>query len=347
MKPISTQIEFGNISEANTNDVLVKEKKGKDGTTVFRIYQRKDLESITNPFDRIKKTLKYTLEDFGRDNEVASRLLEKVGFGKVKILRSTECDNLAGLLETIRSGARTGLINNELNKQFKNVLSANNISQLNEFRFYENIYSDHDFKSDLNYITQSQDTSSWKSIIEKSFEKLAEIAKNPSSKADDFEENFENLHEIRENIINFFMEKKTKKELVDEFDKKFFEMFYEPLARQFGGEKTKNWIIAFETESGKDASDGTNIEASLNKKTTIDMINISFSNHWWDNDEKKMTSLVHLLNRYSSLDAVPSVIRTYILFKILELSKKNPHLHALADKLNEQYADQNTFESEI
>ncbi len=262
------------------------------------------------------------MEDFGRDNEVASRLLEKVGFGKVKILRSTECDNLAGLLETIRSGARTGLINNELNEQFKDVLSANNISQLNEFRFYENIYSDHDFKSDLKYITQSQDTSSWKLIIEESFAKLEEIAKNPSSKAEEFEQNFKELHETKNEIIELFLAKKTKKQLVDEFEKKFFETFYEPLARQFGGEKTKNWLLAFETESGKDASDGTNIEASLNKKTTIAMINISFSNHWWDNDEKKMTSLVHLLNRYSILDAVPSVIRTYILFKILELSKK-------------------------
>ena len=139
------QIEFGSLSRGSNSPVLIKEKTDENGNTILRIYQRKDLQSISNPFERIKDAIKYSLEDFGREHKTAGQLLEKIGFGKVRELTTAAPEKTTGLIEAIRSGARTGFIDEKSKTEFENILHGNKIEKYDGFNFYENTYSDQNF----------------------------------------------------------------------------------------------------------------------------------------------------------------------------------------------------------
>ena len=147
------QIEFGNLTRGEANPILIKEKTDENGNTTLRIYQRKDLQSISNPFDRIKDAIKYSLEDFGREHKTAGQLLEKIGFGKVRELKNSGITQAAELIENVRSGARTGFIDAESKTQFYALLSNNDITSYDKFNFFEDTYSEKNFKQDLQYLS--------------------------------------------------------------------------------------------------------------------------------------------------------------------------------------------------
>ena len=123
------RIEFGSLSRGFNSPILIKEKTDENGNTILRIYQRKDLQSISSPFEKIKNALKYSLEDFGREHKTAAKLLDKIGFGKVRELTTAAPEKTAGLIETIRSGARTGLIDEKSKKEFDDILHENKIEK--------------------------------------------------------------------------------------------------------------------------------------------------------------------------------------------------------------------------
>ena len=70
------KIEFGRLNRGENSPVYVKEKTSEDGSTIKRIYQRKDIDTIKNPLSRMTKALKYRLEDFCLKDEKAGKFFE-------------------------------------------------------------------------------------------------------------------------------------------------------------------------------------------------------------------------------------------------------------------------------
>ena len=333
----SPQIEFGNLSRGAEKPILIKEKTDENGNTTLRIYQRKNLDSISNPFEKIKNVLRYSLEDFGREHNTAAKLLEKIGFGKVRALNTKETEKAVGLIENMRSGARTGLIDETSKKKFDNLLSDNNITDYSGFKFYEDTYSDQNFTQDLIYIAEkinsksstnlsTQFDSLKKRIDGINFENLLEDLAS-------LDQLVEEIEEIREKVERFFKQNNTDDQLKNEFLKKLDKILCEPMIVALGAENTKNWLLQHEEKRIEKPGNTYDKKLFNNKKTAIHNINSAFSNHWWDSDEKKTKSLVDLYYRYKDSEDVPNIITTYIYFSVKELLKKNPSLREKVEEL--------------
>ena len=321
-----TQIEFGNLSRAAKNPILIKEKTDENGDTILRIYQRKDLQSISNPFEKIKNVLKYSLEDFGREHKTAAKLLEKIGFGKVWALVTTGTEEAADLIETVRSGARTGLIDEKSKTKFDNLLSDNKITNYSGFKFNLGTYSDQNFAKDLKYIIgkieaeSSMDLSNQLDFLDDVID--IKIFENPLEKISNFDSIIDTNKKLREKVGIFFNENNTNNQLRNEFFEKFDKILYEPMILVFGAGNTKNWLLQHE-EKRSEKPGNTDDQALFNTKdTAIRNINSAFSNHWWDSDEKKIESMGYLFDRYQESNDVPNIIKKYIEFSGEELLKK-------------------------
>jgi hypothetical protein len=340
--PKPTQIEIGNLLRGADKPILIKEKTDENGATILRIYQRKDLRSISSPFEKIKNALKYSLEDFGREHKTAAKLLDKIGFGKVRALVTKAPDKAADLIETMRSGARTGLIDEKSKKEFDSLLHENNISKYDSFEFYEDTYSDQDFEQDLKYISEKIEDNS------PSFSRnvvLAQLSPGEinlnnfsiqSNRADALLGAFK---EIKKEIEIFFKNQNTEKKLQEEFFKKLNKIVYEPIVSAWGIETTKNWLLQHEITPRKIPGNARDQYAIIAQETAINSINSAFSNHWWDSDEKKIKSMVNLYYRYKDSKDVPKIITAYIYFSVEKLLKKNPDLKEIVKELQEAHDD--------
>ena len=286
-----TQIEFGNLSRGANNPLLIKEKTDENGDTILRIYQRKNLQSITSPFEKIKNALKYTLEDFGREHKTIAKLMEKIGFGKVRELKTAETEKAVGLIEKMRSGARTGLIDEESKKEFDDLLSGNSITNYSGFKFYLDTYSDQNFAQDLMDIIKnidlesSMDLSNQFDFLDNLIDRY--IIENPLEKLEYLDSIIDTNEKLREGVESFFKQNNTNDKLQDEFFKKFNKILYELMIVEFGAENTKKWLLQHEKESSKVMGNADNQYLINSQKTAIDNINSAFSNNWWDSDEKK------------------------------------------------------------
>jgi len=325
-----TQIEFGNLSRGAEKPILIKEKTDENGNTILRIYQRKDLQSISSPFEKIKNVLKYSLEDFGREHKTAAKLLEKIGFGKVTVLATTGTEEAADLIETVRSGARTGLIDEKSKTKFDNLLHDNEIKNYSSFKFNVGTYSDQNFARDFKYILGKIDPES--SIdLSNQFDFLdnvidIKISESPLEKLKNLDSIIDTNEKLREKIDFFFKENNTNDQLRNEFFEKFDKILYEPMLKALGPENTKDWLLQHEKELSKVIGNTDDQSLIKAQEITINNIHSAFSNHWWDSDEKKAKSMVDLYYGYVNSEDVPSIIKGYIYFSIEELLKKNPSL---------------------
>ena len=291
-----TQIEFGNLSRAANNPILIKEKTDENGDTILRIYQRKDLQSISNPFEKIKNLLKYSLEDFGREHKTAAKLLDKIGFGKVRELTTEAPEKTAGLIEKIRSGARTGLIDEKSKKEFDDILHDNKIEKYDGFNFYEDTYSDQNFKKDFEYIAEKKVQTSL-GLLELDllgeFKSLKHFIDGtafdePLKNLDAFDSNIKKYGNLRKEVKTIFKNHNTERQLQKEFLNKLEKILHQPILFKLGAENTKKWLLQHEEKLIK-AIDNTDDQDSINaQKNVINNINSAFSNHWWDSDEKKI-----------------------------------------------------------
>jgi hypothetical protein len=336
-----TQIEFGNLSRGANNPILIKEKTDENGDTILRIYQRKDLQSISSPFEKIKNVLRYSLEDFGREHKTAAKLLEKIGFGKIRELKTDGTEKAVGLIENMRSGARTGLIDEKSKTEFDHLLSDNNINDYSGFKFYEGTYSDQNFAQDLIYITEKINTeSSLKLSNESDLLKILidkEILKNPLENLGRLDSLLKEIGEISNKVEDFFDKNNTNNQLREEFFKKLREVFCEPMLVAIGAENTKNWLLQHENKLIETISNTDDQSLIKDQEITINNIHSAFSNHWWDSDEKKAKSMVDLYYGYVNSEDVPNIIKQYIYFSVEELLKKNPSLFSKVKELQEAH----------
>lgn len=349
-----TQIEFGNLSRGAEKPILIKEKTDENGNTILRIYQRKDLQSISSPFEKIKNVLKYSLEDFGREHKTAAKLLEKIGFEKVRVLATTGTEEAADLIETVRSGARTGLIDEKSKTKFDNLLHDNEIKNYSSFKFNVGTYSDQNFARDFKYILGKIDPES--SIdLSNQFDFLdnvidIKISESPLEKLKNLDSIIDTNEKLREKIDFFFKENNTNDQLRNEFFEKFDKILYEPMLKALGPENTKQWLLQHEQERSENQGNTDDQALFDTKETAIQNINSAFSNHWWDSDFKKIASMVCLLDRYEDSKHVPKIIKKYIEFSGNELLKKNPSLDEKLSKLleadDEAKREPNSTESE-
>jgi hypothetical protein len=339
-----TQIEFGNLSRGANNPILIKEKTDENGNTILRIYQRKDLQSISNPFEKIKNTLKYTLEDFGREHKTAAKLLEKIGFGTVRVLATTGTEQAADLIETMRSGFRTGLIEEKTKQKFDDLLRDNKITDDSNFIFHEDTYSDQNFNQDLIYIGLKTDPYSPLDLSNE-FNRLkhsigGKIFEHPLQDIHRLEFIIHGIEEIREKVALFFYDNNTNDLLQEKFFEKLDKSLHEQMLIAFGPENTKKWLIQYEKELSEVLGNTDNQAFIKAQDITINTIKTAFSNHRRDSDEKKVTSMIALQSRYRHSEVVPEIIKAYIEFSIKELLKKNPSLREKAAELQEVHAEE-------
>jgi hypothetical protein len=303
-----TQIEFGNLSRGANNPLLIKEKTDENGDTILRIYQRKNLQSITSPFEKIKNALKYTLEDFGREHKTIAKLMEKIGFGKVRELKTAETEKAVGLIETIRSGARTGFIDEKSKAEFDNILHDNKIEKYDGFNFYKDTYSDQNFEKDLEFISKKNSGSSLNLLDEFKLLKgfidrtaFDEPLKNSSI----FNLHIKKYKDLRTEVKNILKNNNTERQLQNEFLNKLEKILYQPTLFKLGAENTKNWLLKYEENTSKVPGNAGNQDSTKDKNSVIHDIKSAFSNHWWDSDEKKTESLIALYYRYANSDESP------------------------------------------
>lgn len=155
------RVEFGNLNRSENGQILIKEKIGADGNPSVRIYQRKDVNSIENFKDRIKTTVKYSVEDFFIAHKKLQPLLSKIGFTKVNYLQTDGIKDPINLLQSIKSSARIGLVAQENKKSLQSILEKNGFDGDYQFNFYKGSYKNEDFFADLTaFVSQGNEFSS-------------------------------------------------------------------------------------------------------------------------------------------------------------------------------------------
>jgi hypothetical protein len=217
-------------------------------------------------------------------------LLAKLGFANVSRLQTTGTEKPAELLETIRSGARTGLIDEKSEGEFGTLLKQNNITSYDGFIFYEDTYSNQHFEQDLKYIAKKN--IELESGILDDFELCkASVASSAFDKplyaVTRFGTHSKLIEGIRKKVEIFFEHHSTEYQFRQEFFKKLDKILYEPILVSFGAENTKQWLLEYEGEQSKKSGNDDSQESIERKSSTIQKINSAFSNDGRDSDEKK------------------------------------------------------------
>jgi hypothetical protein len=147
---MTTKIELGSFSRGEHSPIMLKKKIERDGSLSVRIYQRKDIDSITSFKDKVKTMMKYGIEDFCMKHEKLRPILQSIGVNIIERLNDNDTEDTINLLQSIRSEARTGAITKETETEFKKILGKNGLSEDYRIDFYEGKYKNNDFFSDLN-----------------------------------------------------------------------------------------------------------------------------------------------------------------------------------------------------
>lgn len=203
---MKTRVEFGNLNRGDNTPILIKEKISADGAPSVRIYQREDVNSIKNLTDRIKKKIKYGVEDFFIEHEKFQPLLKKIGFAKVNQLKTGEIENPSYLLQAIKFGARIGSVEVEDEKKLKEILEKHEFDGDYNYIFYKGGYKIEDFLNDLTKFIgldhkQSQEDHYLTALI-----KLGSVGPYILNN-DEMKKCTEKINQIQENIKTYFNKK--------------------------------------------------------------------------------------------------------------------------------------------
>ncbi len=298
---MNSKIEMGSFNRSPDSPILLKEKIEGDGSVSVRIYQRKDIDSITSLKDKIKTMVKYGIEDFFMANDKFRPLLKTIGIKRIEPLKINDHKEAQDLLQSIRSEARTGGVTQEKELKLKQILSENGISENYKIDFYEGKYTHEDFFSDLKKFISKENFSG------KEIEYLDEINADFISKnilpSHIFQKYEKFIDEIKSHLGTHFQKQKQWQDsqpdksinldaLETEINKKLTEIITEIKQRSFTptDEDIKNHLLS----SAKSTSAKNNIFDEEAEKMATEIratIRILFSTHWWVSEERKMESL--------------------------------------------------------
>lgn len=331
------KIEFGNLSRGHNNPVLIKEKRDENGTPIVRLYQREDIEVFSNPLEKIKVSLKYSLEDFALKNHSVAKLMEKIGFGKIKLLVVTNQQNPAEIIGKIKSGAMTGFIDEDSRKKFNEILFLNNITNYGDFIFYENKYTEYDLLTDLRYLSQKNENELdyeklIKPILRERYDLTARISRF-SSNHEKINNYFEMVSNLSEKLDEIFNRNNLDNRLREEINDKFEFRFLKSVVSAYGAENAVKWLLNYEDSSKKPDNENSN----KNQENVINLINSAFSNDPQESEEKKIESAVLLRYRYIGDCEAPITPKVFADYKVEELLKKNPDLESKVKAMEEKY----------
>lgn len=328
-----TKIELGSFSRNENSPIMLKEKFESDGSSSLRIYQRKDIDSIKSFKDKLKTRLKYGIEDFCMEHEILLPLLQSVGIKGIKRLKTNDPKSTQGLLQSIRSEARTGTgtVTGENESKLKQILADYALPEGYEINFCKGKYKTEDLFSDLKQFIQS-DKKFTKldnfqlGSIESSFTSKRILGLETTKKYEDL------IKRIRESLDSHFQKKQAllasrpgtskhssegnfsasslsrlkelQKEIVDKLDEIENEIKQRSITPK--DEDIKNQLISTiqyvldeEENSEKWTDDVAKQDAEI--RATIDIL---FSTSWWISEERKMESLKKVQDFFKSNKSV-------------------------------------------
>ena len=294
---MNIKVEFGRLNQRDDSSVLIKEKKTDDGSVIKHIYQRKNIESIKNPFEQIRLKVKYGIEDFLSKNDKPSPLLEKLGFKKVTSLPS---DNHARNIIKIKDltepcamfeitppdeslKALAGILGNDSDgKDLQVMVSLKNYSDANFLSDFINAFSKEEifYGSGLNQQEQKSLINHFKKFSNKSGDKH-HIIENEGQ----FTEYLKNRETARDIIVRQTENSKSNRSQKEAFLKKFDEVFPAEFEKVFRQE-----AISFEiwrcVKGRTQSADGVG-KPDYEEEAIYKNINLAFSKKWWVTKHQK------------------------------------------------------------
>ena len=314
-----TKIELGSFNRDTDSPIMLKEKIESDGSPSLRIYQRKDIDSITSFKDKIKTMMKYGIEDFCMKHETFRPLLQSVGVKRINRLQTDNPNSAQDLFQSLRSEARTGTVAQKTEGKLKEILENYGLPKDYQIDFYAGKYKTEDFFSDLNRFLSSDNNFSKKDLFFlRSIESVfisKEISSNATIKIYD-----ELIKNIKKSLDNHF-KKQTQliatqsnkstnssdthfsgsittdiNNLYKEIMEKLNEIENEIKQRSITpkDEDIKNNLLSsIEYVVGDSEGSDTWAGSDAQKKATEirATLNILFSTSWWISEERKMESL--------------------------------------------------------
>ena len=309
---IIKKIELGSFNRDEDNPIMLKEKIERDGSSSLRIYQRKDIDSITSFKDKVKTMMKYGIEDFCMKHEILRPLLQNIGINRIERLNTDDHDATLESLQSIRSCARIGLLTVDNENKLKAILGNHELSVDSSIDLHTSKNKDNDFFLDLWQFIEAtkpkeEETSDWQFEFHEDFTSKHILTKK---QIDDYQtsirtwtDRLETLHDnysmLRERAPDGFVNTSDNHfsggsidyllNLKDELEKKMDEIKQRSTNPTDADIKT-HLLSLFEklpVYGDKARHDEKKKEASEMRSA----INTLFSNSWWISKERKMESL--------------------------------------------------------
>jgi hypothetical protein len=313
-----TKIELGSFSRNENIPIMLKEKVESDGISSVRIYQRKDIDSITNFKDKVKTMMKYGIEDFCMKHETFRPLLQSVGVKGINRLKTDDPKSTQDLLQSIRSEARTGTVTGEKESQLKKILETHKLSQNYQIDFYPEKYKTEDIFSDLKKFIISDSSFSTKDksqlgSIEKEFTSKQILKKMHVDQRvkligrikDSLNNHFKKQEKLLEaklgksthssetnfSVSNPSRLKELQKEIVgklNEIEKEIKERSATPKDEDIKNHLISTIVYVLEVEKNSEEWTDDLAKKDAEIRDTIDVL---FSTSWWISEDRKMESL--------------------------------------------------------
>lgn len=313
------KIEFGRLNRGENSPVYVKQKTSEGSPLTIRIYQRKDLDTVANPFSKMLKAMKYHLEDFCIQHEKAGKFFEFFGLKRIDQQVTINTKELIDVSTKIETDARLGKYSDQTNfdklSGFLKIKSQNNKYDIN---IIPDKYDDSNFLQDLtqNFLTQ-------RTVVTNTIENLDELRSyfedckqkigdgNPIiTDADSLKKYFKNCSTVRQAIAAYSNIQEVNKSAAEAFMKKFDEVFPQDFGKLFNHKEMKNAI----TNHLNDRLGASHNESELAEKIkeAIESFDKIFSNSANLNRKEKYLAMLTLRNKINSNEPCLNILDAYM-----------------------------------
>jgi len=150
-------IQIKNINRSETQPIFIKNKILENGKTKQIIYQRKNIDSIDELFERIKTRVRYTTQDFAQKFDLTG-LKKALGFTSLRIL--VDKDESKEALRDFKSEMSTAGVGVKPTNQLKKLLTEKFVTHDENTEFEINLekYELNEFLRDFSSIGKNQRT---------------------------------------------------------------------------------------------------------------------------------------------------------------------------------------------